>query len=119
MATYGLRDHEAFFTEVEWREEKGKAPVLIAKVTKGKTGPREVLPLHPEWVDKWHLWNKNLPRVTARIHEEYGERVSRAFKRAGVEFDPYDLRHAYAISRIGGIQTTCSCGCGTLWAQPK
>ncbi|WNZ44154.1 hypothetical protein Q2T42_20200 [Leptolyngbya boryana CZ1] len=97
MATYGIRDHEAFFCNVEWREEPGKAPVLIAKVLEGKTGSREVSPLHPEWVDLWHLWDKKLPNVKARIHEEYGERVSRTFKRAKIDFGPYDLRHAYAI----------------------
>jgi integrase len=98
MATYGIRDHEVFFCDVEWREQPGgKPPVLIAKVQEGKTGSREVSPLHPEWVDRWHLWDKKVPNVKARIHEEYGERVSRTFKRAGTEFGPYDLRHAYAI----------------------
>lgn len=98
MATYGLRDHEAFFCDLEWREQKrGKPPVLVAKVREGKTGPREVLPLHPRWVDRWHLWDKKVPRITARIHEEYGERVSRQFKRVEIDFGPYDLRHAYAI----------------------
>lgn len=96
MAAYGLRDHEAFLCEMKWREENGKL-VLIADVKDGKTGPREVRPLYPEWVDQWHLWDMHLPKVTARAFEEYGERVSRAFSRADAEFTPYDLRHAYAI----------------------
>jgi integrase len=96
MAAYGLRDHEAFLCEMKWQEEAGQR-VLIADVKDGKTGPREVRPLHSEWVDQWNLSEMHLPKVTARTFEEYGERVSRAFKRAGVEFIPYDLRHAYAI----------------------
>jgi integrase len=102
MATYGIRDHEAFFCEVEWREvewygETENNLVLVAKVLDGKTGPRDVFPLHPHWVEKWHLWDVQVPDVTARIHEEYGERVSRAFNRNNIGFVPYDLRHAYAI----------------------
>lgn len=96
MATYGLRDHEVFFTEMEWREgEVGR--VLVAKVRDGKTGSREVYPFYPEWVERWSLWDVELPRLTARVNQDYGERVARGFKRAGVPFTPYDLRHAYAI----------------------
>ncbi|NJL21202.1 MAG: hypothetical protein HC895_10880 [Leptolyngbyaceae cyanobacterium SM1_3_5] len=71
--------------------------ILVARVTDGKTGAREVYPFYPEWVDRWQLWNKELPNLTARINQDYGERVARAFKRAGVPFAPYNLRHAYAI----------------------
>ncbi|BAS56832.1 site-specific recombinase, phage integrase family protein [Leptolyngbya boryana NIES-2135] len=97
MATYGLRDHEVFFTELEWRDSESGERILVAKVTDGKTGTREVYPFYPEWVERWQLWNKKLPKLTARINQDYGERVSRTFKRAGIPFVPYDLRHAYAI----------------------
>lgn len=97
LATYGLRDHEAFFTQLEWQVNESNRKVLVAKVTQGKTGSREVYPFYPEWVDRWQLWDKHLPNLTARINQDYGERVSRAFKRAGVPFTPYDLRHAYGI----------------------
>ncbi len=97
MATYGLRDHEVFFTEVEWRQTEAGNQILVAKVADGKTGSREVYPFYPEWVERWQLWNVTLPKLTARINQDYGERVARAFKRAGLSFTPYDLRHAYAI----------------------
>lgn len=97
MATYGLRDHEVFFTKMEWRDEGTGSPFLVARVTDGKTGARDVYPFYPEWVERWHLWDLNLPRLTARINQDYGERIARAFKRAEMPFTPYDLRHAYAI----------------------
>lgn len=97
MATYGLRDHEVFFTDMEWRESGAGERVLVARVRDGKTGAREVYPFYPEWVQRWELWDVKLPRLTARIHQDYGERISRAFKRAEMPFTPYDLRHAYAI----------------------
>jgi integrase len=97
MATYGLRDHEVFLCDVEHRKDRQGNSTLIAKVREGKTHFREVRPLHPEWVERWQLSEVKLPNVKVRVREEYGERVSRAFKRAGIEFGPYDLRHAYAI----------------------
>ena len=97
MAAYGLRDHEVFFTEMEWREPEAGSKVLIAKVTDGKTGAREVYPFYPEWVERWQLWNKQLPKLSARINQDYGERIAKAFRRARVPFTPYDLRHAYGI----------------------
>ncbi|MBD2019217.1 site-specific integrase [Leptolyngbya sp. FACHB-36] len=97
MATYGLRDHEVFFTALEWRDGGLGNKILVARVTDGKTGAREIYPFYPEWVEQWQLWDLKLPRLTARINQDYGERVARAFKRAGMPFAPYDLRHAYAI----------------------
>ncbi|NJO73288.1 MAG: integrase [Leptolyngbyaceae cyanobacterium RM1_406_9] len=44
MATYGLRDHEVFFTELKWQIDEFESKVLVAKVTDGKTGSREVYP---------------------------------------------------------------------------
>jgi integrase len=97
MATYGLRDHEVFFTTLEWRESESWGRVLVATVSDGKTGGREVYPFYPEWVDRWKLWDIRLPKLTAKLHKDYGERVARAFKRAEMPFTPYDLRHAFAI----------------------
>jgi integrase len=92
MAAYGLRDHECWMVEI--REENGE---FLAYVLKGKTGDRIVRPLHPEWVNLWDLPNGSPPEIKVRGHEEFGERMSRHFKRSGIPFTPYDLRHAYAI----------------------
>jgi hypothetical protein len=53
MATYNLRDHEAFLCDVEWREYEGQR-YLVALVHDGtKTGAREIVPLPIEWVYRW------------------------------------------------------------------
>lgn len=97
MATYGLRDHECWFSELEWLQTPNVEPVLVANITDGKTGVRQVMPLYPEWVEQWKLWEVCKPKVKAKLHKDYGDRTSKAFRRANVGFPPYSLRHAYAI----------------------
>lgn len=100
MATYGLRDHECFFANLHWVEKlnkKEKELILCCKVTDGKTGEREVFPFYPDWVIRWKLWEVNKPKLTVKLHKDYGDRTSKAFKRSRIPFTPYDLRHAYAI----------------------
>lgn len=93
MATYGLRDHECWLCEVD-----AKPPYALT-VLDGKTGYRSpVLPFPPEWAQQWRVWEGDLPKVTFRGDRRlYGERTARHFKRIGVPFTPYNLRHAYAI----------------------
>ncbi|NJL41951.1 MAG: site-specific recombinase [Leptolyngbyaceae cyanobacterium SM1_4_3] len=90
MAAYGLRDHEAFFCKF--------TPDGLY-VTQGKTGPRLVFAaLYPEWVEQWELAKVELPPVRLDKGYEYlSERTSKAFRRYGIPFVPYDLRHAYAV----------------------
>lgn len=90
MACYGLRNHEVFFAEI-FRD-----PPYLVTVTEGKTGRRDVRPLYPEWVERWQLWDIKRPSVNG-THRDLGDRVIKAFKRQGVPFSPYNLRHAYAI----------------------
>jgi integrase len=97
LATYGLRPHEAFFCEFI----EGDADHAL-QVLEGKTGPRVVYPLYLEWVKRWQLWDIQRPQVNlspsvSEVYEEYGRRACRQFKRYGLPFVPYDLRHAYAI----------------------
>ncbi len=93
MAAFGLRDHEAFFCE--WSDDG-------LRVLQGKTGPRLVFqPLYPEWVDAWGLRtikrppSKNIDAIYAK--GKLGDKVARQFRRYGIPFAPYDLRHAYGI----------------------
>lgn len=93
MAAFGLRDHEVFFTE--WRDDG-------LWVLKGKTGPRSCFQaLHPGWVEEWGLKAVIRPKIENpdRLYEQrqLGTKVARAFKRQGIPFPPYDLRHAYGI----------------------
>jgi integrase len=97
MATYNLRDHEAFLCDVEWRDYDGQR-WLVALVPDGtKTGRRETFPLPPEWVDRWELWEVRRPSVTVRVNKDYGDRTSTAFQRAKMPFPPYSLRHAWSL----------------------
>ncbi|WP_204140307.1 hypothetical protein [Halomicronema sp. CCY15110] len=99
LAAYGLRPHEAWFCEfVEGDYQQA------LQVTQGKTGPRLVYPLYPEWVQRWGLVKVSRPQVTVPIkddgtrdYEEYGRRACRQFTRYKVPFLPYDLRHAYGV----------------------
>ncbi|MGG6269030.1 hypothetical protein ACQ4M3_34335 [Leptolyngbya sp. AN03gr2] len=101
MAAYGLRDHECWFTELEWVEDPELGLILVANVRDGKTGEHQAMPFYPEWVHEWKLWEVCKPQLKVKLHKDYGDRTSKAFKRAGVGFTPYSLRHAYAIR--GGV----------------
>ncbi len=89
MAAYGLRPHEVFFCEISEN--------LACRVLEGKTGERTCYPLHPEWAEQWRLWEAKKPRCNGATYRDYGKRVTVAFWRRDTPFDPYDLRHAYAI----------------------
>jgi integrase len=89
IATYGLRDHEAFFLDMS------KYP--IAQVLEGKTGYRQCWPLRPEWAELWDLKNVKLPLVNGSCHADFGDRVCKFFARSPANFCAYDLRHAWAI----------------------
>jgi integrase len=90
MACYGLRPGEVWFLDpASLQQEPG-----ILRVLDGKTGEREgILPLYPEWWQRWELAAIRLPANGAK---DVGGVVSKHFKRAGVPFRPYDLRHAWA-----------------------
>jgi integrase len=88
IAAYGLRPHEAFFTDLD--------DYPIATVLRGKTGSRFVWPIWPEWPDLWELQNIILPDCApGQSHSAYGERVTQFFGR-NLPFHAYDLRHAWA-----------------------
>ncbi|MBD3882106.1 hypothetical protein IFO70_10085 [Phormidium tenue FACHB-886] len=97
MATFGLRDHECWLCSVTW-QQSDQSPVLAVRVEdETKTGEREVLPFHPEWVERWQLWDVQRPDVTAKWLKDYSDRTCKAFKRLKVGFTPYTLRHAWCI----------------------
>lgn len=115
MAAYGLRDHEVFFTE--WTDEG-------LWVTKGKTGKRLVFQsLYPEWTDEWNLRDVKLPRFqnVDRHHEnrELGTKVSRQFKRYGIPFAPYDLRHAFGIRASVTFELPVTTAAALMGHSPK
>ncbi|NEQ27482.1 MAG: tyrosine-type recombinase/integrase [Microcoleus sp. SIO2G3] len=65
-----------------------------------KTGFHRVYPLYPEWAKDWELQNMQIPNCNGRNNSDLGNRVTKAFKRYGVPFSPYDLRHGWAIRSL-------------------
>ncbi|MFP4254248.1 MAG: site-specific integrase [Halothece sp.] len=94
LATFGLRPHELF--HIDLKQFEGN----ILTVLEGKTGTRQVWAIYPEWIEAFSLHNITLPPCTGKNNSELGHRVTQAFKRESVPFNPYDLRHAWAIRSL-------------------
>jgi integrase len=93
-AVYGARPHEALLY-AEVLESK-----LLA-ITDGKTGPRKSVALPAAWIDRWDLTTKRVPPIDlCRSHKDVGTAMRLPFRRSGVSFQPYDLRHAWAVRAI-------------------
>ncbi|ARV62857.1 integrase [Nostocales cyanobacterium HT-58-2] len=89
MICYGLRNHEVF------RLDAKDFPVM--RVTEGKTGDRVVLPLYPEWAERWQLQQKTLPQINQNFsNAKLGTKISGWFYDNKTSFSAYDLRHCYA-----------------------
>ena len=107
MATYGLRNHEVFFSDLSCLKKGGDKILRVFPNT--KTGEHQVWPFHPEWVGFFQLDNKAdtfdlLPDIKTDLKQttlqHIGRRVSEQFKRYKISFTPYDLRHAWAVRTI-------------------
>ena len=93
-AVYGARPHEALLYS-------NVLDSMLLSISAGKTGPRNSMALPPEWIKRWDLTTKRLPTIDfGRTRQEVGAVMSRTFRRAGVSFQPYDLRHAWAVRAI-------------------
>ena len=97
IATYGLRNHEAFCLDTSMLESGGHQ----IRVLDGKTGARNVWPFHAEWIERLELRAVTLPEVSGQHHADYGNRVSQYFTRSlKLPFKPYDLRHSWAVRTL-------------------
>jgi integrase len=92
QACYGLRNHEIFHVDVS------RFPLV--QVNEGKTGSRIVFPFYLEWAEQWRLSQTNYPDCSGATNSDFGNRVTHAYKRLGVGFNPYALRHAWAVRSI-------------------
>lgn len=108
MATYGLRNHEVFFCDLEPLREAGGDRVLRVLPTT-KTGEHQVWPFQPDWVDRFGLMELGeradaLPPIQTNLRlttlQQVGRRVSEQFRRYQLPVTPYDLRHAWAVRTI-------------------
>lgn len=98
LATYGLRNHEVFFLDLEELREGNK----VVTVLDGKTGFRRVWPFHPEWVEQFDLTSVKIPEINLdRTNSAIGGTVSQHFRRnQQIPFKVYDLRHCWAIRTL-------------------
>ncbi len=107
MATYGLRNHEVFFSDLSCLRKNGDKILRVFPNT--KTGEHQVWPFHPEWVGLFELermadTSDSLPDIKTDLKDttlqHIGRRVSEQFRRYKISFTPYDLRHAWAVRTI-------------------
>ncbi len=98
LATYGLRNHEVFFLDLEQLRAGNKIITVLA----GKTGYRRIWPFHPEWFNSFGLSNVKIPDINLnRNNSAIGATVSQRFRRNdAIPFKVYDLRHAWAIRTL-------------------
>ncbi|WP_353930883.1 site-specific integrase [Okeanomitos corallinicola TIOX110] len=114
LATYGLRPREVFVNpDIDWWLSPDNTDNTWKVSPETKTGYREALPLHPDWVELFDLKNPGFLELlkiqiegktsftdinTIRIN------CSSWFRRVSIPFTPYDLRHAWAIrAHIMGV----------------
>ena len=107
MATYGLRNHEVFFSDVSSLKENGDKIIRVLNST--KTGEHQVWPFHPKWFETFELYklgenpqllpsiNKDLKNTTL---QKIGKTITDQFNRYKLKIKPYDLRHAWAVRTI-------------------
>ena len=107
MATYGLRNHEVFFSDLSSLTNSGDKIIRVLPTT--KTGEHQVWPFHPEWVEKFELIELgNNPELLPNINRDLkittlqniGKKITNQFKRYSLQIKPYDLRHAWAVRTI-------------------
>ena len=107
MATYGLRNHEVFFTDLAALAPGGDRVIRVLPTS--KTGEHQVWPFQPEWVERFELPRLGearslLPPVCTDLRrttlQQVGRRVAEQFRRYELPLTPYDLRHAWAVRTI-------------------
>ncbi len=107
MATYGLRNHEVFFTDLSALAPGGDRVIRVLPTS--KTGEHQVWPFQPEWVERFELEQlgvdpAELPPVCTDLRrttlQQVGRRVAEQFRRYELPITPYDLRHAWAVRTI-------------------
>ncbi|MCP9887749.1 site-specific integrase [Cyanobium sp. ATX 6A2] len=107
MATYGLRNHEVFFSDLSSLAAGGDRVIRVLPTS--KTGEHQVWPFQPAWVEQFGLERLGgcpqlLPAVCTDLRrttlQQVGRRVAEQFRRYQLPITPYDLRHAWAVRTI-------------------
>lgn len=103
LAVWGLRPHELWLIEPESLDPSNDGfitilPNLNGVHGKGKSNrPRAVPPLQPEWFHEWELWKVSRPSSSLKVGRNLGMLISQKFRRHGIPYPPYTLRHAWAV----------------------
>jgi integrase len=98
LATFGLRPSEVFTLDTT---ELVAGSQMITVHEESKTGERRVWAIYPEWIERFKLRDVRLPNVALdKANQTIGGKVTPAFKRYGVPFPAYNLRHARAVRDI-------------------
>jgi integrase len=106
LATYGLRPRELFVKpDIDWWLSPENVDNTWKVSEETKTGYREVFPLKAEWIKLFELKNiiaieflkkeSSVETVAKRTHLVHS--VGEWFNKTDIPFQPYDLRHAWAI----------------------
>ena len=107
MATYGLRNHEVFFSDLSALKDNEDKIIRVLHST--KTGEHQVWPFHPNWVEKFELYKLGenpelLPNINRDLKittlQNIGKKITDQFNRYKLKIKPYDLRHAWAVRTI-------------------
>ena len=107
MATYGLRNHEVFFSDLSPLAEGGDQVIRVLPTT--KTGEHQVWPFQPDWVERFGLrqlgdTSDALPAICTDLRrttlQQVGGRVSEQFRRYQLPITPDARRHAGAVRTI-------------------
>ncbi|MEO1093608.1 MAG: site-specific integrase [Cyanobacteria bacterium J06638_28] len=103
MAVYGLRNHEVFFCDYS-ALTSGDPEAAITVLETTKTGTHDVWPFPPQWIEHFDLRDVVLPDLETDLQrttlQRLGQQVTLQFRRYGIPFAPYDLRHAWAVRTI-------------------
>lgn len=108
LATYGLRPREIFVNpDLDWWLSLDNTMNTWRVNEECKTGEREALPLYPRWVETFNLKTdiEAIELLKAKIKNKVSSKqinsarhgTDRWFRFVGIPFQPYDLRHAWAI----------------------
>ncbi|WP_066425538.1 integrase [Anabaena sp. 4-3] len=108
LATYGLRPREIFVNpDLDWWLSSDNTMNTWRVNEECKTGEREALPLYPRWVEIFNLKTDTeaIELLKAKIKNKISSKqinsarhgTDRWFRFVGIPFQPYDLRHAWAI----------------------
>jgi integrase len=86
LACFGLRPHELKHLDLS------EYPPVMNVLEDTKTGARRIYPIPADWLELFDLKDIWLPNTV-----NFGDYTSKRFVKDSVPFNPYDLRHAYAI----------------------